>query len=455
MVGSGIAGLSAAWLLSQRHRVTLFEADDRIGGHSHTVMVGDQPVDTGFIVYNEATYPNLTALFAHLGVTTQASDMGFALSLDDGRLEYAGGSLAGLFAQKRNLASPRFWSMLRDLVRFYRHAARDLPTMGGISLGDYLARLNCGEAFARDHLFPMAAAIWSTPAARIADFPAASFVRFCDNHGLLKLGARPVWRSVTGGSREYVAMLTAGFADRIRTGARVSEISSEANGGGQGGGVSLACNGARLHFDDVVIAAHADQALAMLATPIAAQRAHLAAIPYRANRAVLHSDPALMPRRRAAWSAWNYIARSGGHGGGEGDAEAEADADADADVCVTYWMNPLQSIVSSQPLFVTLNPIVEPDPALAHHTQTYHHPLMSRAADRAQRRLWDLQGIGNIWFAGAWFGAGFHEDGLQAGLAVAEALGGVRRPWQVADENGRIHVSPRGPIARSPAPVAA
>ncbi|WP_343615494.1 NAD(P)/FAD-dependent oxidoreductase [Novosphingobium sp.] len=422
IVGSGISGLSAAWLLSQRHRVTLFEAEGRIGGHSHTVMVGDTPVDTGFIVYNEQTYPNLTALFAHLEVPTQPAEMSFAVSLDDGRLEYAGTDLGGLFAQKRNLVSPRFWSMLRDLERFYRCAPRDLPLLGDKPLGAYLDLLGCGAAFREDHLYPMAAAIWSTPVRDIPYHPAAAFIRFCENHGLLKLGRRPQWRTVTGGSRAYVQRLTASFADRIVTGRPVRRIRRSDDG------VHLHLDDGERHFDHVVIATHADQALALLADPDGAERRSLGAFGYRSNEAVLHADPRVMPRRRRGWSSWNYASQTRG---------------SDPDLSVTYWMNRLQGLPEDALLFVTLNPLIEPDPALVHRREIYHHPIFNAAAGRAQQDLWSLQGARNTWFAGAYFGAGFHEDGLQAGLAVAEQLGGVRRPWLVKDESGRIALPQR------------
>jgi predicted NAD/FAD-binding protein len=418
IVGSGISGLSAAWLLSRRHRVTVFESDSRIGGHSHTVDAGGVPVDTGFIVYNERTYPNLTALFDHLGVVTKPSKMSFSVSLDDGRLEYSG-NLPGLFAQGRNVASPRFWSMLRDLARFYHRAPRDLAQIGTTSLGDYLDGIGCGHAFRDDHLYPMAAAIWSTPAHKIADYPAAAFIRFCENHGLLQFIRRPLWRTVDGGSRQYVEKLTRPFADRIRTGCPVHSIRR------LGGGVELATAEGIERFDHVVIAAHADQALRMLADPDSDERGLLGAFHYRRNEAVLHSDPSLMPRRRRVWSSWNYASEQG--------EEAPL-------LSVTYWMNRLQGIADSSPMFLTLNPLAPPDPARVHSRQVYHHPMFDSAASAAQRHLWELQGVRRTWYCGAYFGAGFHEDGLQSGLAVAEQLGGLKRPWQVADESARIYL---------------
>ena len=419
VVGSGISGLSAAWLLSQRHKITLFEADTRIGGHSHTVGVEGVPVDTGFIVYNERTYPNLTALFAHLPVPTKPSSMSFSVSLDDGRLEY-GGSLAGLFAQASNVTSPRFWSMLKDLALFYHRAPRDLPGIGSASLGDYLDGIGCGAAFRDDHLYPMAAAIWSTPVANIPDYPAAAFIRFCENHGLLKFLRRPIWRTVDGGSREYVRRITASFAESIRTACPVQRIARD------GHGITIASTAGIERFDHIVIAAHADQALRLLGDADCLEREVLGAFRYRKNTAILHSDTRLMPQRSRVWASWNYA--SGSRAGKQ------------PELSVTYWMNRLQGIDESNPFFVTLNPLSEVDPSLVHSRLCYDHPMFDHPAGAAQPQLWDLQGRRNSWFCGAYFGAGFHEDGLQSGLAVAEMLGGVRRPWRVAAESGRIHL---------------
>jgi len=436
VVGSGISGLSAAWLLSKRHEVTVYEAESRLGGHSHTVEVEADgrriAVDTGFIVYNEPCYPNLTALFAELGVPTAATDMSFAVSLDRGRLEYAGKDLAGLVAQPSNLMRPRFWAMVGELLRFYRRAPRDLATLGDESLEVYLDRHKFGRAFREDHLYPMAAAIWSTPAADVGQYPAAAFIRFCDNHGLLRLTGRPVWRTVIGGSREYVRRLSAPFAQSIIKGAPVTKIFRDAAGVDVVDGL-----GGRRRFDHVVVATHADQALNLLAAPTDDERRVLGAFRYSLNEAVLHGDSDLMPRRRAAWAAWNYL----------------SDADGpQRRLSVTYWMNQLQPLGDKPELFVTLNPLRQPRPGAVHGRFAYEHPLFDAETGRAQRELWSLQGVRNTWFCGAHFGAGFHEDGLQAGLAAAEDLGGPRRPWAVANDSARIfRKAPAAPVYREAA----
>lgn len=429
IVGTGIAGMSAAWLLSQAHRVTVYEKATRLGGHTNTIAVANGgssfPVDMGFIVYNQPCYPNLTALFDHLGVASRASDMSFAVSLDDGALEYAGTDLAGLFAQRRNLLRPRFWKMLRDLLRFYRVAPSDATALNDEdSLGDYLLAGNYGPGLIEDHLLPMAAAIWSVPVDRVADYPIASFIRFCQNHGLLRLRARPQWRTVVGGSQAYVTKLTARYRSRIRLGLGVRAIRRDDQG------VHITDSaGCQTRHDHVVIASHSDEALALLSDPSYAERSILGALRYGDNAAVMHRDPSLMPRRRAAWASWNYL--------GSKDRSA---------LCATYWMNRLQGLPKDDPIFVTLNPSRQPSADLVIHREHYAHPIFDVGAMRAQRQLWSLQGQRHTWFCGAYFGAGFHEDGLQAGLAVAEQLGGVRRPWRVNDELGRIAVIPSSPL---------
>lgn len=421
VVGSGISGLSAAWLLSQRHNVSLFEADSRLGGHSNTVNAGGTQVDTGFIVYNEVTYPNLTALFAHIGVRTKPSEMSFAVSLDGGRLEYSGTGLGGLLAHPGNVTRLRFWQMLRELLRFYREAPYDISRIGESSLAEYLDAKGYGAAFREDHLYPMAAAIWSTPAAEVGNYPAAAFIRFCDNHGLLKFAGRPMWRTVDGGSLTYVENLAGRLAGQIFLGRGVRCIARRS------GAVWLTdVHGVGQRFDQVVVATHANQALRLLTDASHDEQQLLGSFDYSRNEAVLHSDPRLMPRRKRAWSSWNYIAETRGE---------------IRQLSVTYWMNRLQSLPDRKPLFVTLNPAVEPEASAVKHSVIYEHPAFDTMAMRAQKKLWSLQGVRNTWFCGSYFGAGFHEDGLQSGLAVAEALAGVRRPWEVADESARIHLS--------------
>lgn len=423
VVGSGISGLSAAWLLAKGHDVTLYEAAPRPGGHSNTVTVtGEQaavPVDTGFIVYNEVTYPNLTALFAHLDVPTKPSDMSFAVSLRAGRLEYAGTDIKGLFAQRRNLLRPRFWSMLLELLRFYREAPRHHQSLGDLTLGAYLDREGYGRAMREDHLYPMAAAIWSIPARQVMDYPAAAFIRFCDNHGLLKISDRPIWRTVDGGSRVYVRKMLDNFAGKVHLGMPVQRVTR------RGGHVVVEALGAAPEsFDHVVLAGHADQSLDLLADASSEERRILGCFPYGLNEAILHRDTSAMPRRRAVWASWNYASQDG----------------REAPLSMTYWMNRLQGIDENNPVFLTLNPSKPIDSDKIICRQIYEHPIFDNAAIKAQRELWSLQGVRRTWFAGAYFGAGFHEDGLQAGLAVAEALGGLRRPWSVEAESGRIHV---------------
>jgi uncharacterized protein len=456
VIGTGISGLSAAWLLGGRHDVTLYEGADRVGGHSNTVrvIVGGRTlnVDTGFIVFNSETYPNFTALLKFLGVPTQPSDMSLAVSLNGGEIEYSGSGASGLFAQPRNLLRPRFWSMLYDLSRFYRKATRDAahrdeaiisldeyldrghydlarfyreaarrvasPDSESMTLGEYLDRGRYGQAFRCDHLLPMASAIWSASPEEILCYPAGSFIRFQHNHGLLRLRGRPLWETVVGGSRTYVDRLVASLAGSIKLECAVKAVRRMRDHV-----IITGLQDRSQTFDHVVIASHADQALAMLTDPSPRERTWLGSFRYSRNLAVLHTDATLMPKRRAVWSSWNYLGSRDGSG---------------TRVCVSYWMNRLQKLETDTPVFVTLNPPRPPRAGTLLHSEIYEHPIFDAKATDAQRRLWLLQGERNTWYCGAYFGAGFHEDGLQAGLAVAEQLGGVPRPWRVPNESSRI-----------------
>jgi predicted NAD/FAD-binding protein len=422
VVGTGIAGNAAAWTLSKRYPVTVYEKEIRPGGHSHTVTVDYDgtriAVDTGFIVYNELNYPDLTALFGHLGVETRESCMSFSVSADGGCFEWKGGgnnwwqTTAGLFAQPRNLLSPGYLWMLRDILTFGRQSIEDdaAGRLAGMSLGDYFRWRKFAPRLLSDYLGPMGAAIWSTPAREMLNFPAENFVAFFKNHRLLQYD-RPVWRTVKGGSRNYVEKLTDEFRRHVRLGCAVTSIERKTRGV-----VVTDSQGGCEIYDHVVIAAHSDQALKMLADADDRERSVLGAIRYSPNTIYLHRDIRLMPRRRRAWASWNFLrwARQGS---------------ALNDVAVTYWMNELQDIDKSKPLFVSLNPPFEPAPALTFGKYICEHPQYDAAAFAAQRRLEEIQGKRHTWFCGAWTGYGFHEDGLRSALSVAEALGaGV--PWR-------------------------
>lgn len=429
VVGAGISGLASAWLLSQKHQVTLFEAADTLGGHTHTVDVTldgvCHPVDTGFLVYNTRTYPHLTAMFAHLGVVSVDSEMSFAVSLDEPRLEWAGSSLATLFGQKRNLLRPDFWRMLSDIVRFKRDSVAWIVSHpeDQLSLREFLAMGGYSRPFADWYLLPMAAAIWSCPTQTMLDYPLASFVSFCRNHGLLQVFDRPLWRTVRGGGREYVRKLAAALDDvRLATPVRALQRTAA--------GLLLHTDSSVEHYDQVVLACHSDQALAILGqAATSAESRLLAAIRYAPNRAVLHTDAALLPRSPALWSAWNYLSsgqesrQGSGHGGEHRELRP---------VSVSYLINRLQPLPFKTPLMVSLNPQREPVAERVIAEFDYQHPIFDRAAVTAQRGLPAISGAHGVWFCGAWNGYGFHEDGLKSALQVANAMG-CRAPWQDAD----------------------
>lgn len=421
VIGSGISGLAAAHALAgggtgdAAAQVTLFEAGDYFGGHTHTVDVtlpgaDGRPVthgvDTGFLVFNHRTYPGLLKLFGELQVETAPSDMSFSVQVPDARLEWSGCDLNTVFAQRGNLLRPRFWGMLADILRFNRVATalaeRGEDAALAQPIGDFLAAQRFGDAFRDWYLLPMLGCIWSCPTDQMLRFPVGTMIRFCHNHGLIQVTDRPQWYTVRGGARHYVDKLLAHVPDaRLRT--PVQQVRRFPNGA-----LVSSAVGAE-HFDAVVFACHSDQALALLADPTPDERAVLGAIRYHANRAVLHTDIALLPRRRLAWAAWNY-------------ERAASDSREQAAVCLHYLMNRLQPLPFAQPVVVSLNPAREPAPGSVLGEYDYAHPVFDGAAVAAQRRLPALQGRQHSWFCGAWAGYGFHEDGLQSGLAVARAL---------------------------------
>ena len=411
IIGAGISGLGAAWALHRDSDIRVYESEERLGGHSNTVDVvgsdGVTQVDTGFIVYNEHTYPNLTRLFSVLGVPTEASDMSFSFGREGG-LTY-GASAKGILSRPSNLISPRFLRMVRDIIRF-RSVGRNSDPEPMETIGQWLQRHGFSEGFSDDYLYPMTGAIWSASRDTIDQYPAASLLAFLRNHGLIGVSDRPQWRTVTGGSRNYVGRLVSGYADRITTGTRVERVERESDR------VTVTSGGTRHLFDEVVLACHSDQALQILGPDASAEeRRLLGSIRYQPNQVILHSDRALMPRDRRLWSSWNATGQS--HGG--------------ALASVTYWMNRLQNLTCDQDFFVSVNPLRPPRPGLVHSHFEYAHPVFDRAAIVAQRGLADIQGRNRTWFAGAYLGYGFHEDGLQSGLNVAAALGSPA-PWHGA-----------------------
>lgn len=414
VVGAGISGLGAAWLLSRKHDVVLYEAEGRLGGHARTVLaptpVGQVPVDTGFIVYNYVNYPHLAGLFAELDVPVKKSDMTFAVSMDDGAVEYGCKSLATMLAQRSNTLRPAFWRMIRDIMVFNRTALAVAESDPSLTLGDLIDRQRLGEWFAAYYMLPIAGAIWSTPRERIRDFPALALARFFANHGLLSVNGQHQWWTVDGGAREYVERMRRSMTAEIREGAPVEAVMR-----GPEGPLVRAAGQESEQFDHVVFACHSDQALALLVDPEPAERRVLERVRYSPNRAVLHDDPRQMPKRRHCWSSWVYRARSD---------RPEKDAS------VTYWMNSLQGIPDEAPLFVTLNPgdEIPEDRIIDEHV--CHHPRFDLDAIAAQAELPTVQGRRGIWYCGAWTRHGFHEDGLSSAVAVAERLG-APTPWQI------------------------
>jgi len=404
VIGGGIAGIASAWLLSKKHEVTLFEANDYVGGHTNTVEVTldgkTAPVDTGFLVCNDLTYPNLLALFAELGVKLHPTNMTFGVSVAEDGIEWAGTDLSTVFAQPGNLFKPRFWGMIYDILRFNKNARGYLDQVRGsaATLGDLLDAEGYGTAFRQWYLLPMAGAIWSASHGDVLKFPAATFLRFCLNHHLLQINDRPQWRTVLGGGREYVQKMTPAIAD-VRINSAVSKVVR------QGEKVIVTSPSGEEEFDAVVLACHAPEALAMLADASLPEREILGAVRYQANKAYLHTDTTLLPRTRKVWSAWNYLAPRG-----QGDRHP---------VCVSYLLNDLQPLPFTTPLVLTLNPPAPPRQDQTIAVFDYDHPQFDTPANIAQQRLPAIQGLNRAWFAGAWTRYGFHEDGLRSALKVA------------------------------------
>jgi uncharacterized protein len=412
VIGSGISGLAAAHRLAGDAQVTLYEAGAWFGGHTHTVDVTldgvTHGVDTGFLVFNHRTYPNLVRLFETLGVETAASEMSF--SVQSGNLEWSGSDLNGVFAQRSNLLRPRFLGMLAEILRFNRLtteiAGRSAEQELVQPIGDFLDRHRFGQAFRDGYFLPMIGCIWSCPTDQMLRFPIATMIRFCANHGLIQVRDRPQWMTVRGGARNYVNKLLARIPD-ARLATPVRAVRRLPPGQGQAG-VVVSTDAGSERYDDVILACHSDQSLKLLTDATPGERAVLGAVPYHPNRAVLHTDASVMPRSRRAWAAWNY--------------ERAPDGREQAAVCLHYWINRLQPLPWQQPVIVSLNPSRSIDPARVVGEWDYSHPVFDLGAIEAQRRLPQIQGRSHVWFCGAWTRYGFHEDGLSSALEVAAAL---------------------------------
>ena len=418
IIGTGISGLGAAYLLSRRHEVTVYEKAERIGGHSRTVTVDYDgkaiPVDTGFIVFNEKNYPQLTAMFRHLNVPVHKSDMTFAASIREGWLEWGAKDLNAVLGQRRNLLRPKFLRLARDVFKFNAQAQATVARLPRLTLDGLIETLGLSDWFRRFYILPMSAAIWSSPPSEMLRFPASTLIGFMANHHLLSASGQPQWYTVTGGSQEYVRRLTRGFAGRIRLGCGAASVTRDVHGATvldtQGGGQT---------FDHVVFASHGDETLRLMADADARERAALGAFRYQKNMAVLHRDASVMPKRKRCWASWNYAS--------DGDL-------SDPKLSVTYWMNLLQGISNETPLFVTLNPKTPIAEEKIFDSHEFEHPVFDHGAIAAQGAVQAMQGARNTWFCGAHLRHGFHEDGLSSAVHVARLLG-AQTPWQAPQPN--------------------
>jgi predicted NAD/FAD-binding protein len=412
IIGSGISGLGSAYLLHKEHDVTIYEKNDYIGGHSRTVNINIDnktiPVDTGFIVFNYRNYPNLSALFEHAEVKVAKSDMSFGVSIDNGWLEYGTRRPLDLFAQKSNLMRHEFWKMISDILKFNKNAKKYLES--DISLGECLEKLGMGKWFRDYYLLAMGGAIWSTPVDEMLNFPAKTFIRFFDNHGLLTVNDQPQWYTVDGGSKEYIKTITKPFKDKIRLSCGVEKIIRKVKHV-----EVLSTDGKIEKYDEIILACHSDQALKMIETPSKEENRILKAIKYQPNQMYLHSDTSFMQKRKNAWSSWVYL--------------SEDKKDNSNSVSLSYWMNNLQPLNTDKPTIVTLNPHRMPEKAKIYDSYTFEHPVFDNSAIKAQEEINTIQGKNKLWFTGAWLRYGFHEDGLLSAVNVAKKLG-VKIPWE-------------------------
>lgn len=409
VIGAGISGLAVADLLSSHHRVTLYEAEKRLGGHARTIDVHDGrfSVDTGFMVFNKKTYPHLTELFKRLDIPLIHSPMGFAASLDDGKFEYGFHDMKGLFARKRNAISPPFWLMLKDLFKWFKEA-RHYGHIEDITLGEVMKRMGMSESFKSLFLYPFAGAIWSTSIRQISDFPAASLIRFFDNHGLLSVDGTPRWYGVKGGSKVYVERLATKLQSngvQIWTGRGVDKVRRQSTNS-----VTVLSEGEKNDYDAVIFACHSDQALRLLDDPSMQERRLLGAISYKPNRVITHKDIRQMPCRKACWASWNYVEL-------KNDSQSKMPGTGKG-ATFTYWLNRLQGHPEEYPVFVTLNPETEIPEELVYDETTLYHPQFDMAALQAQKLIPELQGYRNTWYCGAWLHNGFHEDGIQSAFDI-------------------------------------